>query len=90
MKQEATINGLIDGISVVEKDNKRYDYHEAVVITDILHNEQEIDEEAFEDLYREEGFTVSDYDPELFNGSINLLSENEEEISGSWEEEPDL
>ena len=72
-----TVNGLMDGISVVEKDNKRYEYYEAVAKTDILYNDREPIEKAFQDLYREEGFSVSEYDPESFNGAINLLSNEE-------------
>ena len=87
MNNNPTINGLTDGVSVVEKDNKNYGYLEAVTHTDILYNDQKMDENVFQDLYREEGLTVSDYDPELFNESINLLSVSEETINVRTEDD---
>ena len=37
-KEKITINGLLDGISVVEKDNKQ---EQACIASDILYNDQE-------------------------------------------------
>ena len=77
----ATINGLIDGISVVEKDNKTHSYLETAGITDILYDNKEITEKDFEDFCYQEEFVVSEYDPELFNQPVTLLcTEQTEQI----------
>jgi len=69
MKNELlTVNGLIDGISVIEKDSKQElpNYK-----SDILFNENEpVD---LEKLYYDEGLTVSNYDFGEFEG-VNLMS----------------
>ena len=72
----ASINGLMEGISVIENDNKRYEYYQTVAITDMLYNNQR-PEEIYSDLqglYWDEGFTVSEYDPSAFNETVNLMS----------------
>ena len=64
----ATINGLIDGISVVEKDNTSNNSF----YSDMLFNDNEpID---LKGVYYEEGFTVSEYRVEDFGEGITLTS----------------
>jgi len=64
----ATINGLIDGISVVEKDN----IVNISSYSDILFNDKEpID---LKGVYYDEGFAVSDYRVEDFGEGITLTS----------------
>ena len=72
----APVNGLLEGISVVENDNKQYEYHQATVITDILYNNESEKEryKEFQDLYWDEGFTVSEYNSSVFNETVNLIS----------------
>jgi hypothetical protein len=71
MKNELlTVNGLIDGISVIEKDSKQElpNYK-----SDILFNENEPVDLDLEKLYYDEGLTVSNYDFGEFEG-VNLMS----------------
>ena len=64
----ATINGLLDGISVVEKDNIINISPHA----DMLFNDNEpID---LKGVYYDEGFTVSEYRVEDFGEGITLTS----------------
>jgi hypothetical protein len=71
-----TINGLIEGISVIEKDSKvelpNYKF-------DILYNEKESVDLELQGLYYDEGFTVSNYDFGEFEG-VNLMSVTSKEI----------
>jgi hypothetical protein len=69
-----TVNGLIDGISVIEKDSKQElpNYK-----SDILYNDKELTDLDFQGLYYDEGFTVSNYD---FGEGVNLMSVTTEEI----------
>lgn len=70
----ATINGLMDGISVLETNKNEL----PSLTDDILYNEKE-PVESFHDLYHDEGFTVcSEYDPVDFAQPITLLSVTEE------------
>jgi len=67
-KTMATINGLMEGISVIETDNT----NEYNITKDILYNSEEpID---FTSMYYDEGFTVSEYRVEDFGEPITLLS----------------
>jgi len=71
MKNELlTVNGLIDGISVIEKDSKQElpNYK-----SDILFNENEPVDLDLKKLYYDEGLTVSNYDFGEFEG-VNLMS----------------
>ena len=64
----ATINGLLDGISIIEKDSK---------ITNSLHTDMLFnDKEPFDlkGVYYDEGFTVSEYRVEDFGEGITLTS----------------
>ena len=64
----ATISGLIEGISVVEKDNASNNF----LHSDILFNDKEpID---LKGIYYDEGFTVSEYRVEDFGEGITLTS----------------
>jgi hypothetical protein len=77
MKHELlTVNGLIDGISVIEKDSKQElpNYK-----SDILYNDKEPTDLDFQGLYYDEGFTVSNYDFGEFEG-VNLMSVTNNQI----------
>ena len=77
------LNGLMDGISLIEKDRKESENLEAVVAEDMIYS-QENCLDSFEELYREEEFAILDYDPDSFNAAINLLSVEEEKIEEDW------
>jgi len=66
-----TINGLLDGISVLEHDNehKQSTYH-----SDLLYNENEPVDLDLQGLYYDEGYTVSDYQVDDFGGAVALLN----------------
>jgi hypothetical protein len=66
----ATINGLMDGISVLEN-NK---FEQPALQSDVLYNDKEPVDLDLKGLYYDEGFTVSDYRVEDFGESITLLS----------------
>jgi hypothetical protein len=70
MNNIATINGLMDGISVLEN-NK---FEEPTYKTDILYNDEEPVDLEINNLYRDEGFTVSEYRTEDFGEAVTLLS----------------
>lgn len=77
MKNEfLTVNGLMDGISVLEKDSKKElpNYK-----SDILYNDKEPIDLDLQGLYYDEGFTVSNYDFGEFEG-VNLMSVTTEKI----------
>lgn len=77
MKNEfLTVNGLMDGISVLEKDSKKElpNYK-----SDILYNDKEPIDLDLQGLYYEERFTVSNYDFGEFEG-VNLMSVTTEKI----------
>ncbi|MEN9446261.1 MAG: hypothetical protein RL728_773 [Bacteroidota bacterium] len=71
-----TVNGLIDGISIIEKDSKQElpNYK-----SDILYNDKEPTDLDFQGLYYDEGFSVSNYDFNEFEG-VNLISITTKEI----------
>jgi len=71
MKNEiTTINGLKDGISVLEN-NK---LEQPVLQSDVLYNDKEHLDLDLQGLYYDEGVTVSDYRVEDFGESVTLLS----------------
>ena len=76
MKDNKENNGLYDGVYVIEKDNQTTLSCENE--KDMIHNNDEKSFEKFEDLYYEEGYTVSEYDPEEFCKPIALLSSVED------------
>lgn len=71
MNNISTLNGLLDGISVLEhsNENQQPTYH-----SDLLYNEQEPIDLALEKLYYDEGYAAQDYRVEDFGESITLLS----------------
>ena len=69
----ATVNGLMDGISVLEKNI----FEQPSCSEDILYNDKE-PVESLQDLYYDEGFTVSEYNTIDFGEPITLLSTTEE------------
>lgn len=71
-----TVNGLIDGISVIEKDSKQ---ELPSYKTDILYNDKEPTDLDFENLYYDDGFISSNYDFGEFEG-VNLMSITTEKI----------
>jgi hypothetical protein len=71
MNNTATINGLVDGISVVENDNKN---QQPSYQSDILYNDKEPFDLNLQGLYYDEGFTVSEYNTEDFGEAVTLLS----------------
>jgi hypothetical protein len=71
-----TVNGLIDGISVIEKDAK---VELPNYKSDILYNDKEPVDLELQGLYYDEGFTVSNYDFGEFEG-VNLMSVTSKEI----------
>jgi len=71
MKNEiATINGLMDGISVLEN-NK---FEQPALQSDVLYNDREPVDLDLQGLYYDEGFAVSNYRVEDFGESVTLLS----------------
>lgn len=66
----STINGLMDGVSVLEN-NK---LEQSAVQTDVLYNDKEQFELDLQGLYHDEGYTVSDYQVEDFGESVMLLN----------------
>ena len=66
----ASINGLVDGISVLENNTPE----QPALQTDILYNDKEPFDLDLRGLYYDEGYTVSDYRVEDFGESVNLLS----------------
>jgi hypothetical protein len=65
-----TINGLLDGSSVLEN-NK---HEQPALQTDVLCNDKEPIDIDLQRLYYDEGYTVSNYRVEDFGESITLLS----------------
>lgn len=65
-----TINGLVDGVSVLENNKLKQPF----VQTDVLYNVKEPFDLDLQGLYYDEGYTVSDYQIEDFGESITLLS----------------
>ena len=86
----ATINGLMDGISVLENDNKRYDYHEAVVLTDMLYNNHDTGNDhtlgGITELHYEDIQTISEYCVTDFGEAITLTSDVTYSLPESYEE----
>ena len=66
----ATINGLLDGISVLE--NNKHEH--PALQTDVLYNDKEPLDLDLQGLYYDEGYTVSNYRVEDFGESITLLN----------------
>ena len=66
----ASINGLVDGISVLEN-NK---FEQPALQTDVLYNDKEPFDLNLPELYREEGYSVSDYLIQDFGEVANLTS----------------
>lgn len=66
----STINGLLDGISVLEN-NK---HEQPALQTDVLYNDKEPLDLDLQGLYYDEGYTVSNYRVEDFGESITLLN----------------
>lgn len=66
----STINGLLDGISVLEN-NK---HEQPALQTDVLYNDKEPLDLHLQGLYYDEGYTVSNYRVEDFGESITLLN----------------
>jgi len=71
MNNTAIINGLVDGISVVESDNKN---QQPSYQSDILYNNKEPFDLDLQGLYYDEGFLVSKYQVTDFGESVTLLS----------------
>jgi hypothetical protein len=71
MNNIATINGLLDGISVLEHNNE---HKQPALQSDVLYNDKEPFDLDLQELYRDEGYIVSDYRAEDFGESITLLS----------------
>lgn len=65
-------NGLNDGISVIEKDNRTI--HSQVDERDMLYTKDLKSFENFQDISQEEGYTLREYDPEEFCKPITLLN----------------
>lgn len=70
MNTTATINGLLNGISVLENNKNEQPVHR----TDILYNDKELNNLDLQGLYYDESFVVSDYRVEDFGEPITLLS----------------
>jgi hypothetical protein len=87
MENTATINGLLDGISVLETKNNV----QPAYTTDILYNNEEPINLELQNLYYDEGYTVSEYRVEDFGQPITLLSTitMEEAILGTKEDSTD-
>ena len=66
----ATINGLLDGISVLENNKQE----QPALQSNVLYNDKEPFDLDLQGLYYDEGYTVSDYRVEDFGESITLLS----------------
>lgn len=66
----AIINGLVEGISVLEN-NK---HEQPALQTDVLYNDKEPLDPDLQGLYYDEGYTVSNYRVEDFGESITLLN----------------
>ena len=64
---DITINGLMDGISVLETNKKEEPY----IQSDLLYNDQEV---GFQDFYYDEGYTVSNLDYNSQFEGVSLLS----------------
>ena len=71
MNNIATINGLLDGISVLEHNNE---YKQLALHSDLLYNENEPVDLDLQGLYYDEGYTVSDYQVDDFGEAVTLLS----------------
>ena len=71
---DLTINGLLDGISVIEKDN----ISNQLLRSDILFNDQE--PINLKGLYFDDGFTVSEYKIEDLVESVNLIGNPEDTV----------
>lgn len=65
-----TINGLMDGISVLEN-NK---LNQPALQSDVLYNDKEPIDLDLQGIYYDEGFTVSEYRVEDFGEAVTLLS----------------
>jgi hypothetical protein len=70
MNNIATINGLRDGISVLEHDNKETLTYQ----TDLLYASNEPVDLGLQEMYYDEGYTVTHYQPEDFGQAVTLLS----------------
>jgi hypothetical protein len=66
----STINGLADGVSVLEN-NK---LEQPAIQTDVLYNDKEPFDLDLQELYYDEGYAVSDYRVEDFGESVVLLN----------------
>jgi hypothetical protein len=77
---DCTINGLIDGVSILETNKNELPSIES----DILYNDKETD---FVGLYYDEGYTVSNIDSSSFVEGIILTSICEETISNITSDE---
>jgi len=66
----ATINGLFDGVSVLEN-NK---FEQPALQSDVLYNDKEPFDLDLQGLYYDEGYTVSNYRAEDFGEPVMLLS----------------
>lgn len=71
MNNIATINGLLDGISVLEHNNE---YKQPAFHSDLIYNENEPVDLDLQGLYYDEGYTVSDYQVDDFGEAVTLLS----------------
>ena len=80
-----TINGLAEGISLIEKD-KSQDQQSNIDYAAMIYHLQD-DEDSFEEFCEGGDFSVPDYDPESFNEPINFLSTEDEEIYNDWEDD---
>jgi len=82
MNNIATVNGLLDGISVLEHDNE---HKQSALHSDLLYNENEPVDLDLQGIYYDEGYTVSNYQVEDFGEAVTLLSTitTEEAIFGS-------
>jgi hypothetical protein len=69
-KDIATINGLLDGISVLENNKDE----QPALQTDVLYNDKEPFDFDLKGLYYDEGSTVSNYRVEDFGEPVTLLS----------------
>lgn len=77
------LNGLMDGISLIEKDRKESANLEAAIVEDIIYTQQD-HSDSFEDPYTEKEFTISHYNQDSFYVGINLLSVGDVEINEDW------
>jgi len=70
MNNIATINGLVDGISVLENNT----LEQPALQSDILYDDKEPIDLDLQGIYYDEGYTVSEYQTEDFGEAVTLLN----------------